>query len=144
LNIYLLYIEFNGEPQMAWNDSRPLSPHLQIYKLPLTAMMSVVHRGTGVVISIGTLLLVWVLAKAAMGEEAFAWTQWLLSSWFGYLVLIGFTFSLYAHFCNGIRHLIWDMGYGFDVSKANTGAMISLITAVALTVLTWIVAFAAG
>jgi len=129
---------------MAWNDSRPLSPHLQIYKLPLTAMMSVVHRGTGVVISIGTLLLVWVLAKAAMGEEAFAWTQWLLSSWFGYLVLIGFTFSLYAHFCNGIRHLIWDMGYGFDVSKANTGAMISLITAVALTVLTWIVAFAAG
>jgi len=129
---------------MAWNDSRPLSPHLQIYKLPLTAMMSVVHRGTGVVISIGTLLLVWVLAKAAMGEEAFAWTQWLLSSWFGYLVLIGFTFSLYAHFCNGIRHLIWDMGYGFDVSKANTGAMISLITAVTLTVLTWIVAFAAG
>ncbi len=129
---------------MAWNDSRPLSPHLQIYKLPLTAMMSVLHRGTGVVISIGTLLLVWVLAKAAMGAEAFAWTQWLLSSWFGYLVLIGFTFSLYAHFCNGIRHLIWDMGYGFDVSKANTGAMISLITAVALTVLTWIVAFAAG
>ena len=129
---------------MAWNDSRPLSPHLQIYKLPLTAMMSVLHRGTGVVISIGTLLLVWVLAKAAMGTDAFAWTQWLLSSWFGYLVLIGFTFSLYAHFCNGIRHLIWDMGYGFDVSKANTGAMISLITAVALTVLTWIVAFAAG
>ena len=129
---------------MAWNDSRPLSPHLQIYKLPLTAMMSVLHRGTGVVISIGTLLLVWVLAKAAMGAEAFAWTQWLLSSWFGYLVLIGFTFSLYAHFCNGIRHLIWDMGYGFDVSKANTGAMISLITAVALTVLTWIVAFAAS
>ena len=129
---------------MAWNDSRPLSPHLQIYKLPLTAMMSVLHRGTGVVISIGTLLLVWVLAKAAMGADAFASTQWLLSSWFGYLVLIGFTFSLYAHFCNGIRHLIWDMGYGFDVSKANTGAMISLITAVALTVLTWIVAFAAG
>ena len=129
---------------MARNDSRPLSPHLQIYKLPLTAMMSVLHRGTGVVISIGTLFLVWVLAKAAMGADAFAGTQWLLSSWFGYLVLIGFTFSLYAHFCNGIRHLLWDMGYGFDVSKANTGAMISLITAVVLTVLTWIVAFAAG
>jgi len=129
---------------MALNDSRPLSPHLQIYKLPLTAMMSVLHRGTGVVISIGTLFLVWILAKAAMGADAFATTQWLISSWFGYLVLIGFTFSLYAHFCNGIRHLLWDMGYGFDVSKANTGAMISLITAVVLTVLTWIVAFAAG
>lgn len=106
--------------------------------------MSVLHRGTGVVISIGTVLLVWVLAKAAMGAEAFEGTRWLLSSWFGYLVLIGFTFSLYAHFCNGIRHLLWDMGYGFDISKANTGAMVSLIAAIVLTVLTWIVAFAAG
>ena len=128
---------------MARNDSRPLSPHLQVYKLPLTAMMSVLHRGTGVVISIGTLLLVWVLAKAAGGESAYAGTQGLLSSWFGKLVLIGFTFSLYAHFCNGLRHLIWDMGYGFEVDKANRGAMISLGAAIALTVLTWIVAFAA-
>lgn len=129
---------------MAWKDSRPMSPHLQIYKLPLTAMMSVLHRGTGVVISVGTLFLVWVLAKAAMGPQAFENTQGLLSSWFGYLVLFGFTFSLYAHFCNGIRHLLWDMGYGFDVSKANTGAIVSLCAAVALTVLTWIVAFAAS
>ena len=128
---------------MARNDSRPLSPHLQVYKLPLTAMMSVLHRGTGVVISIGTLLLVWVLAKAAGGESAYAGTQNLLGSWFGTLVLIGFTFSLYAHFCNGLRHLIWDMGYGFDVDKANRGAMVSLGAAIALTVLTWIVAFAA-
>ena len=128
---------------MARNDSRPLSPHLQVYKLPLTAMMSVLHRGTGVVISIGTLLLVWVLAKAAGGESAYAGTQGLLSSWFGKLVLIGFTFSLYAHFCNGLRHLICDMGYGFELDKANRGAMISLGAAIALTVLTWIVAFAA-
>lgn len=128
---------------MARNDSRPLSPHLQVYKLPLTAMMSVLHRGTGVVISIGTLLLVWVLARAAGGESAYAGTQSLLGSWFGTLVLIGFTFSLYAHFCNGLRHLIWDMGYGFDVDKANRGAMVSLGAAIVLTVLTWIVAFAA-
>ncbi len=129
---------------MALKDSRPLSPHLQIYKLPLTAMMSVLHRGTGVVISIGTLFLVWILAKAAMGPEAFEGTQNLVGSWFGYLVLFGFTFSLYAHFCNGIRHLLWDMGYGFDVSKANAGAIASLGAAIALTVLTWIVAFAAS
>ena len=129
---------------MALNDSRPLSPHLQIYKLPPTAMMSVLHRGTGVVISIGTLFLVWVLAKAAMGPAAFEGTQNLVSSWFGYLVLFGFTFSLYAHFCNGIRHLLWDIGYGFDVSKANAGAIASLGAAIVLTVLTWIVAFAAS
>ncbi len=129
---------------MALKDSRPLSPHLQIYKLPLTAMMSVLHRGTGVVISIGTLFLVWILAKAAMGPAAFEGTQNLVSSWFGYLVLFGFTFSLYAHFCNGIRHLLWDMGYGFDVSKANAGAIASLGAAIVLTILTWIVAFAAS
>ena len=81
--------------------------------------------------------------RQALGADAFEGTQNLLGSWFGYLVLFGFTFSLYAHFCNGIRHLIWDVGYGFDVSKANTGAMVSLGAAVALTVLTWIVAFAA-
>lgn len=127
---------------MALKDSRPLSPHLQIYKLPPTALMSVMHRGTGVVISIGTLFLVWILAKAAMGPEAFEGTQNLVSSWFGYLVLFGFTFALYAHFCNGIRHLMWDMGYGFDVSKANAGAIASFGAAIALTILTWIVAFA--
>ena len=127
---------------MASNDSRPLSPHLQIYKLPPTALMSVLHRGTGVVLCIGTLFLVLVLASAAVGAENFAGTYNLLSSWFGYLVLFGFTFALYAHFCNGIRHLLWDMGYGFDVSQASRGAMASFAAALVLTVLTWIVAIA--
>ena len=128
---------------MAWTDSRPMSPHLQIYKLPPTALMSVMHRGTGVVISLGTLLLVWVLASAAAGADSYATTHAILSSWFGWLVLFGFTFALYAHFCNGIRHLIWDLGYGFDMAQADKGAIMSLAAAVALTVLTWIVAFAA-
>jgi len=128
---------------MSRKDTRPLSPHLQIYKLPPTALMSVLHRGTGVVISIGTILLVWVLARAAAGPSAFEGTSALLGSWFGYLVLFGFTFALYAHFCNGLRHLMWDMGYGFDISKANRGALVSFCCAVGLTVLTWLVALAA-
>lgn len=127
---------------MASNNTRPLSPHLQIYKLPPTALMSVLHRGTGVVLSIGTLFLVLVLASAAGGGENFVSTERLLSSWFGYLVLFGFTFALYAHFCNGIRHLIWDLGYGFDIQNATKGAIASFAAAVALTVLTWIVALA--
>jgi succinate dehydrogenase / fumarate reductase cytochrome b subunit len=57
-------------------------------------------------------------------------------------VLFGFTFSLYAHFCNGIRHLLWDMGYGFDISNATKGAMASFAAALVLTILTWIVAIA--
>ncbi len=127
---------------MAWKDTRPLSPHLQIYKLPPTALMSVLHRGTGVVLSIGTVLLVIVLAAAAGGPDSFESIGGLLRSWFGKLVLFGFTFALFAHFCNGIRHLIWDMGYGFDVSKATRGAQISFLAALVLTVLTWVVAFA--
>jgi succinate dehydrogenase / fumarate reductase cytochrome b subunit len=127
---------------MAWKDTRPLSPHLQIYKLPPTALMSVLHRGTGAVLSIGTVLLVIVLAAAAGGPDSFESIGGLLRSWFGKLVLFGFTFALFAHFCNGIRHLVWDMGYGFDVSKANKGAQISFLAALILTVLTWIVAFA--
>lgn len=128
---------------MAWKDTRPLSPHLQIYKLPPTAMMSVLHRGTGAVLSIGTVLLVIVLAAAAAGPDSFESIGGLLRSWFGKLVLFGFTFALFAHFCNGIRHLVWDMGYGFDVSKATRGAQISFLAALVLTVLTWVVAFAA-
>ena len=128
---------------MAWKDTRPLSPHLQIYKLPPTEMMSVLHRGTGAVLSIGTVLLVIVLAAAAAGPDSFESIGGLLRSWFGKLVLFGFTFALFAHFCNGIRHLVWDMGYGFDVSKATRGAQISFLAALVLTVLTWVVAFAA-
>lgn len=127
---------------MAWKDTRPLSPHLQIYKLPPTALMSALHRGTGVVLSIGTVLLVIVLAAAAGGPDSFESIGGLLRSWFGKLVLFGFTFALFAHFCNGIRHLIWDMGYGFDVGKATRGAQISFLAALVLTVLTWVVAFA--
>jgi len=127
---------------MASNKTRPLSPHLQIYKLPPTALMSVLHRGTGVVLCIGTLFLVLVLASAAVGPDNFAGTYNLLSSWFGYLVLFGFTFALYAHFCNGIRHLLWDMGYGFEIENATKGAIASFVAALALTILTWIVAIA--
>ena len=90
---------------MASKDTRPLSPHLQIYKLPLTALLSISHRITGVINSVGALFLVLVLARAAGGEESFGFASALLSSWFGYLVLFGFTLALYFHFCNGIRHL---------------------------------------
>lgn len=129
---------------MASNDKRPLSPHLQVYKLPLTAMLSITHRASGIINSIGAVFLVYVLAKAASGAESFEFASSLLSSWFGYLVLFGFTFALFFHFCNGIRHLFWDVGMGFDLEAANKSAKFALVGAAALTVLTWIVAIAAG
>jgi len=125
---------------MPWNDKRPLSPHLQIYKLPLTAKLSVLHRGTGVVLALGLILLVIVVASAASGESAWASIRWLLSSWLGYLVLIGFTASLYYHFCNGIRHLFWDMDKGLDLKTAKKSALWVIIATIVLTVFTWTLA----
>jgi len=125
---------------MSWNDKRPMSPHLQIYKLPITAKLSVLHRGTGGVLTIGLILLAIVLASAASGESAWASMNWWLSSWLGYIVLIGFTASLYYHFCNGIRHLFWDAGKGLDLKSAEKSATLVLIATVVLTVFTWVIA----
>lgn len=128
---------------MAWTDKRPMSPHLQIYKLPLTALISICHRMTGAINFVGIVLLVLVLARAAGGESSFAFASSLLSSWFGYLVLFGFTFALYFHFCNGIRHLFWDVGVGLDLESAKKTAPAVPIAAAVLTIVTWIVAIAA-
>ena len=129
---------------MAWNDKRPMSPHLQVYKLPITALLSISHRASGVINTVGALFLVIVLAKAAGGEESFGSASALLSSWFGYLVLFGFSFALYFHFCTGIRHLLSDTGIGLELEQANKSARVAVIAAAVLTVLTWVVALAAG
>ena len=125
---------------MPWKDKRPMSPHLQIYDLPLTARLSILHRGTGAVLFIGLLLMVWVLAAAAGGSESWQSMYGFLSSWFGKLILFGFTFSLYYHMCNGIRHLFWDIGKGFKLSDAERNGKIVIATSIALTVLTWFIA----
>ncbi len=125
---------------MTWNDKRPMSPHLQVYKLPLTAKLSVLHRGTGAALSAGAVLMVWVLAAAAGGEDSYAAMHGFLASWFGMLVLFGFTFALYYHFCNGIRHLLWDIGKGLDLESSEKSAKVVVGATAALTVLTWLVA----
>lgn len=125
---------------MSWDDKRPMSPHIQIYKMPITAKLSILHRGTGAALFLGLILMVWVLAAAAGGADSWASMHSFLDSWFGKLVLFGFTFSLYYHFCNGIRHLIWDLGKGLSVEEAHKSARVVLIATAVLTVLTWIIA----
>ena len=125
---------------MAWNDRRPMSPHLQIYKLPLSALLSVGHRGTGAVLGVGGLLIVWLLAGAAGGEASYATAHGFVSSWFGKIVLFGFTFALYLHFFNGIRHLMWDVGKGFELETTQKTAQIAIGATVVMTIVTWIVA----
>ena len=127
---------------MAWNDKRPLSPHLQHYKLPLTAYLSITHRATGVINSFAIVLLVLLIASAAGTPDSYAFMSAIANSWFGKLVLFGFTLSLYYHMCNGIRHLFWDIGKGFDLEDAKKSGNVCVIAAGVLSVITWIVAAA--
>ena len=125
---------------MSKNDSRPLSPHLGIYDLPVTAKHSILHRGTGAALSAGMILLVIALVAAANGESSWNTMQGFLSSWFGYLVLFGFTATLFYHFCNGIRHMMWDLGKGLEKHEVNKSGPIVLAATGVLTCLTWVIA----
>ena len=125
---------------MNTSSRHPTSPHLQIYRLPLTALLSITHRATGVLLAISALLLIWVLASLAGGAETYVGVQAILQSWFGQLVLLGITFSLYFHFCNGIRHLFWDVGMGFELDTADMTAKMVIVISVILTIATWVVA----
>lgn len=124
---------------MANGSGRPLSPHLQIYKFQWTMAGSIVHRITGVGLAVGTLLLTWWLVAAAMGPESFAKVQGFIGSPIGLVLMFGWTWALFYHLANGIRHLVWDAGYCFELANAEKGAYIVAIASVALTILAWIV-----
>ncbi|MEQ8862750.1 MAG: succinate dehydrogenase, cytochrome b556 subunit [Thalassobaculum sp.] len=121
-------------------DRRPLSPHLQVYKPQLTSVLSISHRITGVALAVGTLLLAWWLIAAAAGPDAFAVVQGFLGSWLGYLILFGFSYALMYHLCNGIRHLFWDAGYGFELETVYKSGWATVIASAALTVIAWAIA----
>ncbi len=121
---------------------RPLSPHLEIYKPQLTSVLSILHRMTGVALAGGTLFLTWWLIAAAMGPEAYAFTQWIYGTWLGYLVLIGFSVSLFFHLCNGIRHLFWDVGLGYEIETVYRSGWTVLAATAVLTASAWIVGLA--
>ncbi|MCC3303642.1 succinate dehydrogenase, cytochrome b556 subunit [Sneathiella sp. HT1-7] len=123
---------------------RPLSPHLQIYKPQITMVTSITHRATGIALGVGTLLLAWWLIAVAAGPEAYATVTAFTTSWFGQIILFGFTWSLFYHLCNGIRHLFWDMGQGFELPTMRKSGMAAIIASIVLTLLTWIIAYAMG
>jgi succinate dehydrogenase / fumarate reductase cytochrome b subunit len=117
---------------------RPLSPHLQIYRPQITSVLSISHRIAGIALSLGAVLFVWQLVAAADGPAAFAAFQGFIGSWVGLVLLIAFSAAFYFHLANGIRHLVWDAGYGFDLlSVYRSGAAVLAATG-ALTALTWL------
>ncbi len=121
---------------------RPLSPHLQIYRPQLTTVLSITHRATGIALMAGTLVLVYWLLAAASGAEAYASAQVLLGSWLGRVALLGFSFALFYHLCNGIRHLFWDMGLGFELKTAYASGAAVVIVSIVMTVTAWGLAYA--
>lgn len=115
--------------------NRPLSPHLSIYRLPLTARLSILHRITGAGMVPGAVLIVWWFVAGAYSPAYFAVADALLTSWFGILVMVGSLWALAYHFCNGIRHLVWDMGRNFDLAATTRSNWMVLGGSVVLTLL---------
>ena len=121
---------------------RPLSPHISVYRWQLTSVMSILHRISGVVLGGGALLLTWWLVAAVEGAEEFARVQAIIGSWFGRLVLLGFSLALFYHLCNGIRHLVWDLGYGFELNTVYRSGWTVVVATLALTLLSWLLGYA--
>jgi succinate dehydrogenase cytochrome b subunit len=123
---------------MADTPQRPLSPHLQIYRPQITSVLSISHRATGIVLSVGAVLLVIWLMMAATDADSFEAAQIWAGSWLGYIIMCGFSFCLFYHLLNGIRHLFWDMGQGFDLETVTRTGWAVVLGALFLTVVAWI------
>lgn len=122
---------------------RPLSPHLTIYRPPITMTMSILHRITGGALYFGTLLLVWWLVAAATSEAYFDFVAWAFGSWIGRIVLLGYSWALTHHMLGGIRHFIWDTGAALEKRTASKLAWATLAGSLSLTLLIWIAGYAA-
>lgn len=130
------------------NDSlkgrRPLSPHLQIYKIQLTSLLSILHRCTGMVLYGGALFFTWWFLALAQGPEAYKTMQSYVFHPVGLLMLLGVSFSFFYHLCNGIRHLLWDAGWGYDLSNVYKTGWIVVISSFVLTGLVWTLGILGG
>lgn len=119
------------------NSNRPLSPHLQVYRLPMTAIMSISHRITGSILAGGCLLITAFLVTAMMGEGPYEMVRAFAGSWFGLIILFGWSFCLYYHLCNGVRHLIWDTAAMLSKSQAAISGWVVILSALLMTGATW-------
>lgn len=127
---------------MSAANKRPLSPFMigPYYRPQMTSVLSITHRITGAALAVGTLVLVYWLAAAALGPEAYARAQGVLSSMLGQLVLFLFTWALFYHLANGIRHLVWDAGCGLEIEQATKSGWAVVWSSIVLTLLCWLIA----
>ena len=121
------------------NDSKnPLSPHLQIYRWHISSLLSITHRISGVINFLALILIFFWLIFLSLGENNYQSFLLIINSFFGKFILIGFTWSMSFHLLSGVRHLIWDLGYGFEIKTANISGIIVIISSLVLTIIFWL------
>lgn len=129
------------QQQATRDGSRPLSPHLTIYKPIPTMVMSIMHRITGVGLYLGTILVVWWLYAVAFGAGYYDFVSALLGGFFGRLVMFAFTWALMHHLAGGIRHFFWDIGMGFEKRTATMTAWLTLAFSITATIMIWSIGY---
>jgi succinate dehydrogenase / fumarate reductase cytochrome b subunit len=122
--------------------SRPLSPHLFIYRFEWTMLLSITHRITGVGLAVAGVLLFWWLMALAIGPAYFSIVQAILAHWIGRLMLLGWTWAMFYHLCNGIRHLCWDAGWGYELNTARNSGLLVFGSSILLTLISWMAVYA--
>ncbi len=128
---------------MAGARARPLSPHLQVYRPQITSVLSITHRLTGIALAFGTVLLVAWLVMVAIGDPAmYQEFAWHLARWWGAIPLFLWSFALFFHLANGIRHLFWDAGMGFELGTVTRSGIATVVAATAMTIGAWALALA--
>jgi succinate dehydrogenase / fumarate reductase, cytochrome b subunit len=120
------------------NNQNPISPHLQIYRWHISSLLSITHRIAGLVNLLALILMFFWLLTFSLGESNYELFLLAINSFFGQFILIGFTWSMSFHILSGIRHLTWDMGYGFSIKVANLSGIIVIISSLVLTIIFWL------
>ena len=122
------------------DNQNPLSPHLQIYRWHISSLLSITHRISGVINLLALILIFFWLLGLSFGESNYELFLLIINSFFGKFILIGFTWSMIFHLLSGVRHLVWDLGYGFEIKTANISGIIVIICSLALTIIFWLFA----
>jgi len=117
--------------------ARPLSPHMGIYRWPLSMALSILHRATGIALAVGTILLIALLLALSNGPAPYARVQAFCGSWLGLILLFGWSWALSFHLANGVRHLFWDVGKGYSIQQAKTSGLVVIVVSLVFTALIW-------
>ena len=123
------------------NDSKnPLSPHLQIYRWHVSSLLSITHRISGIINLLALIFIFYWIIVLSFGENNYETFLLIINSFFGKFILIGFTWSMSFHIFSGIRHLVWDMGYGFEIKTANITGILVILSSLVATIIFWLLA----